>query len=407
MTTINQARFKIDGTPSEDPTTGDPGYVAAFAQTLDCTLEISPSSALSVTYSIFDPTDESSPLASYGAPSLTWVGSGLSSKTLASPNGTAQIIMPGAGVASFIIRCTAVMPEGAHTYERLVAINAGTVPAVRKTVPAEVGEFYARGWSDEQNKMVDAIAAAVSGGIAIFEDQRPGDSSGGAVLLSKWVPRTLTHERFNSIPARAALESFDIVAVSIAGPDTITVDGDQTAYFVAGHSFTIRDSTGNDKPNAADSVPYLQSGAASYDAGTDTTTITVAHLASAVADGAIYTGRVILQPGTYDVDVDSPFNAGASTGALVRIAEMTGFTYHATGYVVNTGAVRTAPGPLCCEKGYASLRDVIVVAVGTEERWEIQHAQSASPGVWALGTCITAVVDVASVYARMVIKVLA
>ena len=227
MTTVNQARFTIDGTPSEDPTTGDQGYVATLAQTLDCTLEISPSSALSVTFSIFDSTDESSPLASYGAPDLTWVGSGLSSETLASPNGTAQIIMPGAGVASFIIRCTAVMPEGAHTYERLVAIPAVTVPAIRKTVPAEVGQFYARGWSDEQNKMVDAVLGIVApvgidsfGSAGTYQGTWVVDAGGAAVNVSAgtgWLRTT-------------ASVTGTLVAVTWLASAGIAIPADSTRY---------------------------------------------------------------------------------------------------------------------------------------------------------------------------------
>jgi hypothetical protein len=186
MSTVNQARFTIDATPSEDPVTGDPGYIAAFNQTLDFTLETSPSSALSVTYSVFDAADTSSPLSSYGATALTFVGSGTASETLVNPNGTAQIIMPAFGVASYIVRCSVCMSDATHIYERLVVLEAGTTPALRKTVPAETDQYYKRGWSDEQNKMVEAILGATGlywGSAGTYQNTWVTDIGGGSIAV--------------------------------------------------------------------------------------------------------------------------------------------------------------------------------------------------------------------------------
>jgi hypothetical protein len=186
MTTVNQARFTIDGTPSEDPVTGDPGYVAALGQTLDCTLEITPSSALSVTYSVFNPADETSPLASFSATNLTWVGSGLPSQTLTTPNATAQIIMPASGVASYLIRCSAACTDKTHIYERLVSLRTATSVPLRKTVPAETSQYYARGWSDEQNKMVDAISGGLNafGSAGTYQGAWVTDAGGGSINIA-------------------------------------------------------------------------------------------------------------------------------------------------------------------------------------------------------------------------------
>jgi hypothetical protein len=165
MTTVNQARFTIDGTPAQDPSTGDPKYVATNSQTLDCTLEQSPSAASAVVYEVFDPNDEDSPLASFGAPNLTWVASGTARQNLASPNDTAQIIMPASGFHTYKIRCTATLATGTHVYERTVGIETTLLATnIRKTIPAEVDSYYARGYSDELNKMAEAInSIAVSG----------------------------------------------------------------------------------------------------------------------------------------------------------------------------------------------------------------------------------------------------
>jgi hypothetical protein len=160
MPDVNEAKFTIDGSPSTDPATGDPKYVATNSQTLDCTLETSPSSALAVAYEVFDPTDSTSPLASYQATNLTWVASGLPRQELSNPNGTAQVIMPATGVHSYMIRCTVTLPDRTDIFERIVAIEDTLfTPAIRKTIPAEVEEYYARGYSDELNKMVGAMGA--------------------------------------------------------------------------------------------------------------------------------------------------------------------------------------------------------------------------------------------------------
>jgi hypothetical protein len=185
MADVNLARFTIDGTPAQQVSTGDAKYVALNSQTLDCTLEKVPATGvLSTKYEVFDPNNSLSPLASFDATLLTWVASGLAVQTLADPNDTAQIIMPATGVHSYLIRCTATTSNETWIFERLVAIeDTMFTPAIRKTIPAEVEEFYARGYSDELNKMVGAMASIGGAfGSAGTSDVTPVTDAGGATI---------------------------------------------------------------------------------------------------------------------------------------------------------------------------------------------------------------------------------
>ena len=157
----DQAKFTINGTPAEDPVTGDPGFDGTHSQTLTLTLENSPSGALAVTYEVYDPTDGNSPLASKDAPLLTFVDSGTARQYLTNPNGNATIILPGSGVHSYTFRCTAHFDGDDHVFERVVSIRTTTLlPNVRKLVPAESTQYAAQTWSETQNEIVDALSAA-------------------------------------------------------------------------------------------------------------------------------------------------------------------------------------------------------------------------------------------------------
>lgn len=159
----NQAKFTINGTPAEDPVTGDHGYNGVVDETLDLTLENTPSPALGVLYEVYDAADEASPLASLGAPQLLFVDSGQAKQTLADPNGTAQLILPASGVHSWIVRCTATMASGPQVWERMVVLRTTTDPSVRKFVPAETAQYRQRGFADDLSSMV-ALLEIISGG---------------------------------------------------------------------------------------------------------------------------------------------------------------------------------------------------------------------------------------------------
>ena len=185
------ARFTIEGTPSEDPVTGDRVYVATNAQTLDVTLEQNPSVVISARFELLDPTDGEAPLASKGAPLVTWIENGDASITLGPVpygiNDTVTVLMPASGIESYIIRCT-VSTAGDGTpasqvqvFDRLVTIfSTTTTPAIRKTVPNETTEARARGWSDSINDVVDATANAAGAGIPGGADTNVQFNDGGA-----------------------------------------------------------------------------------------------------------------------------------------------------------------------------------------------------------------------------------
>lgn len=165
----NQAAFTINGTPSENPVTGDRQYTAVNGETLTCTLEENPSAVLSVTFEVFNPADLQSPLASADAPLLTWNENGEASITLGDVDGAVTIDIPlplpapGTGIYSYIIRCTvATAGDGSpdsqqQVFERLVSTySQTTTPPIRKTVPGESTQGFVRAWSDALNAMVDA-----------------------------------------------------------------------------------------------------------------------------------------------------------------------------------------------------------------------------------------------------------
>ena len=191
----NYAKFTINGAASVD-SNNNAGVNVTNGQTLTLTLETNPAPVLSATYDVYDPSDTSSPTKSKDAPNIVFTGSSTPTEVLANPNGSVTIDMPGSGVHSYVIRCTVSLGGTAtdHTYERLVAIQASTVPAIRKTVPNETNQYDQDGFSDELNDMVDAIVSAASsthdpitlassatvGGLSLF-GQEIGNQASSAV----------------------------------------------------------------------------------------------------------------------------------------------------------------------------------------------------------------------------------
>jgi len=161
MTTVNEAKFTIEGTPSEDAS-GNRGYDASNGQTLDVTLEVDPSPVLAVTYSVYDSADSSSPLASKNAPAIEWNENSQKSISPSNVNGTVTIDLPATGSHSYVIRCMVVTPRGAVYFERLVTIRTPGTANARKTAPAEGAAYSPRGESDAQNELVDAFASSLA-----------------------------------------------------------------------------------------------------------------------------------------------------------------------------------------------------------------------------------------------------
>jgi hypothetical protein len=152
----NPAAFKIQGTPSADPTTGDRIYRARSGENLAIQLEQNPASdVLSVTYQLYDPTNSNAPLASlsargFGSPLIFTENSGLSY----TPQDKQAVVhvqmpsagsLPGAGTASWVVRAVAVTASGSFVFDRGVALNSFP-ESFREVVPAERSEFYALGY---------------------------------------------------------------------------------------------------------------------------------------------------------------------------------------------------------------------------------------------------------------------
>lgn len=185
---INRAKFTINGTPAEDPATGDRLYVGTSDQMLTLTLETNPSDAKSVMYEVFSSGAPNSPLASKDAPEILFDGSGLYNQIFDNPNATASIRLPAfgptPGVVSYNIRCTAHFDTGEEVFTRQVAILSNNLPPLKKTVPSETNEALARGFSDVIDDIIDALHTLVveSGVQSIASDSNPALT--GNVTLS-------------------------------------------------------------------------------------------------------------------------------------------------------------------------------------------------------------------------------
>lgn len=104
-------------------------------------------------------------------------------------------------------------------------------------------------------------------------------------------------------PADLAILTADTVG------DTFTVDGDHTAVFVNGRTFTVKGSTGNDGSYTATSSTLT--------AGD--TVISVAAVPSATADGVVNAGSTANLDITYTVDADESGGADVQDHARFTI----------------------------------------------------------------------------------------
>lgn len=161
----NEARFTINGTPSED-SNGNRWYIGSHNETLSVAMEAPPIAALAVQYEVYSPSDENAPYSSKNAPIITWNESGTYSVTPAVPTDTVTIDLPAIGVVSYLIRASVILSGGGnHVFERMVSIRTTlTSPLLRKSVPAETSEFERRGISDHLNDIVDAIQSLANSG---------------------------------------------------------------------------------------------------------------------------------------------------------------------------------------------------------------------------------------------------
>lgn len=169
----NEASFMINGTPAVS-VQGDRIFRATPNQLLTIQLENDLDSAApeSVVFELYNASIPDSPPASKGAPQLTWTQNGLTYFAPVDPYSAGNIQLP-AGVHSYVVRATvrlrATNPTGqdvlqTNVFERLVAIESATSPALRKTVPSETTQGEARGTSDNQNSLIDYLLELAESG---------------------------------------------------------------------------------------------------------------------------------------------------------------------------------------------------------------------------------------------------
>lgn len=156
---INRARFKINNTASEDPSTGKRGFDATASQVLTVTLEQNPARVLSVKYELPNASIAEAPAASLYNTQQLFTEGGLSSVLLTSPNDSVHItVNPATTISSYVLRCTAVDDTGTHIFERMIVVREN---GLRMTVPAERQEYEPLGWSNALNEITKALATLI------------------------------------------------------------------------------------------------------------------------------------------------------------------------------------------------------------------------------------------------------
>jgi hypothetical protein len=317
--TTNAARFKIQGTASENAVTGNRYYIAAHLENCAITLEQALSPALTVTYEVYSSASPSpdQPLASKGAANLVFVESGTKTVILTAVNNTVHLIMPAADVASWVVRCTAAMPEGPHVFERTIAIPL-TVPAVgtvRKTTPAETLQYEARGWSDTLNDMVSAIA-----GIGAFANMDETYNTFGANPAVVVVDNAQGQGdlRFNPVGAFS-------ICVDLTGT-TGVVDGFQV-YDTAGDYFRLL--------RVADGRINLDTDLQSFQAYSDTVVIIES---DALLDLSCSAGPTVLEGEQITIEATSTFIDIDATTTINIDAGTTFYAGSATTLQIDAGS---------------------------------------------------------------------
>jgi hypothetical protein len=109
-------------------------------------------------------------LASRNATLQDWDSNSLPSVTITDTTSTENLTVDGATVSDcFIIRCTATTSEGAHVFERMVAVRQLNL---RTVIPAETQQYSVRGWADALDELIDWVAA---GGSSLTPPTNPGE----------------------------------------------------------------------------------------------------------------------------------------------------------------------------------------------------------------------------------------
>jgi hypothetical protein len=178
---VATARFKINGTPAEPR-----GFDANWSQALTFELEAPPGPDIWKTqYFVYSPSNPNTPQASIsGVPGTVAPLLALSPATgiAAIPTGPVTTTFPASAIHTYEIRCVIndgvdpatgrVVPE--WTFSRIICKRSSL--GIRKELPGERTEYATRGWADEQNRMVDALAG--SGGTVDEIPPLAGDVTG-------------------------------------------------------------------------------------------------------------------------------------------------------------------------------------------------------------------------------------
>ena len=237
------------------------------------------------------------------------------------------------------------------------------------------GWLYSYGWGSDG---AGIIWYPVGGNIrpdvfATFSDDRVSGTPGGPVTADEWMARTLTDDtEINTGSGQITLQKFDITGLDVK---TFKVAGDQSAHFSPGRYVSVRGSTGNDREGDGDDTAPYTIDTVTYNVGTDDTSVVVLEaLLDATVHGYLYTGRIVVTPGTYEFDVVT--ECVGSKLSVCRLAERTGFTYD-SGYV-------DVGGPTVTQQGSSTYSSSPLVpshshihgtfqTILTAEYWEVQQ----------------------------------
>lgn len=235
----NEAAFTINGTPSVS-VAGDRIFRAALNQQLTLQLEddLDLDHVESVTYEV------DTVRSSQSAPAIVFDQSGTAQVTPIDPSNAVTIVMPGVGVHSYLFRATVRLVARdaridnqlqSNIYERVVSIETGTVPALRKLVQSESTEAEAKGPNWNFNRVVDYVISLVVGG---------GLTSSAIVNASSAIGATVT-AALNYLLALINAVSMT-VATKIGYSDLTTISATQHIYMdsVAGNDSNSGTSSG-------------------------------------------------------------------------------------------------------------------------------------------------------------------
>lgn len=243
------AKFTINGTASSTL-----GYTTTSGTTITLQLETLPAlDSERVVYSVV--------ATSKDAPALSLTPS---TGIPATPGGTVTFVMP-AGIHSYQIQCqinegtdASGKVQAAYTFSRMVV--TATAVGTRKIVPAESAQFSARGWSDEQNLEIDAMASIVGGTSGVVADYAAlsaltGIADGDEITVVK--NRTRWRRHGTGFASTLTVDP-DLILASADGGRWLRLPGADPSYnYIA--TFHVDAVAGDNKNSGADASNKVKS----------------------------------------------------------------------------------------------------------------------------------------------------